>query len=1033
MLEQRIRGLFVGVNFYADESNFRSLNYAAKDAKALHALFMDNFTGEPNLVLDAEATKEKILTEIRHLARDSTSDEIVVITFSGHGSTSGELVPHDANIADMFGSAIPIEHFVEEVSKITARLVLVILDCCFVGGELAKAVSRRADRDGARAGRPNVERVLGRITGRGRLVLAASGEGQIAYEGRGANHGLLTHYFIQGLLGEGVPVHRDEISLLQVASSVMRRVSAHPGLPRGTEQNPTLSAQTDDVRIPRLIKGPRYNDLMRDTAQQAATPALSSLAKLGIPEPVIAMWKARMPKLNRLQLEAVNVGELFSGQNLVVSAPTSSGKTMIGEMAAFRSVAQGRRAVFLLPTRALVNEQYERFVKDYQAVGIRTVRATGELRDQVRELLAGEFDLAVCTYEKFIGLLHTRPDLLSRIDVLVVDEIQSIMLPDRGPQLEVLLTWARPRLDREGALQVIGLTTSIKGCGELAEWLGAALVASEERPTPLREGVVWPGGGFLSIGEDGKQQRELLPYLSGTDRDNLVIRLVEHLASVERNSQIIAFRSTRRGARNLARDLAGRLGLAPAETTLAALPRGDEGKLDEQLRDCLRGGVAFHYSDLDEDVRRLIEGTYRSTNSEIRVLVATTTLAQGVNLPADAVIVCEVEHPGGRRYSVSEYENMAGRAGRTGWKAEGWAYIVAANEHDALRKLERYIQAESESLRSAMRDDIQDLRDTILSITAGPSSRPVDVRDFLKATFASFQTGGDAMAFPFSEERIEAALTSLREAGLVRTAGSGLALTQLGAISARTGLSAESVIILAEALANVPLDAMNRMTLICTAQLAKELEDKRFEASPNGRPEILRKLVKDIRDKRVADTTLKRMSIESGEGDSYISRARRSVGCFMWTQGVPLAQIEQRISLISPYKNVHTHPVRQAAQRAADFMNAVIEIAMCVNPAADLGTLPETLPMQLEQGILGGLVPIAQASEVRLPRVAYLGLTRDGFTSVDRVLTADLAALRTCLEDDDALLQSVLTAAERAKEAMEHEAKLDGQMPPTDN
>ncbi|WP_214104477.1 DEAD/DEAH box helicase [Acrocarpospora catenulata] len=1032
MTEQWLRGLFVGVNFYANKSNFRSLNYAVKDAKALHALFMDNCTGESNLVLDGEATKEKILTEIRHLACDSTHDNTVVIAFSGHGSTSGELVPHDANINDMHDSAIPLELFVEEVSKITARRVLVMLDCCFVGGELAKAVSRRVDEDGARAGGPNVEQVLGRITGRGRLVLAASGEGQIAYEGRGTNHGLLTHYFIQGLLGEGVPVERDKISLLHVASSVMRRVSAHPRLPRGIEQNPTLSAQIDDeIRIPKFTKGPRYNDLMQGTALQAATPVFSSLAKLGLPDQVIAVWKTRMPKLNTLQLEAVNMGELFSGQNLVVSAPTSSGKTMIGEMAAIRSVAQGGRAVFLLPTRALVNEQYERFVMDYQTSGIRTVRATGELRDQVSELLAGKFDLAVCTYEKFIGLLHTRPDLFSRINLLVVDEIQSIMLPDRGPQLEMLLTWARPRLDREDAPQVIGLTTSIKGCGELAEWLGAALVASEERPTPLREGMVWPGGGLLSISEDGKQQRDHLPNLGDADGDNLVIRLVKHLTGGERNDQVIVFRSTRRAARNLARELARHLGFASAETTLAALPRGDEGRLEEQLRDCLGGGVAFHLSDLDEDVRRVIEKSYRRADSEIRVLIATTTLALGVNLPADSVIVCELEHPSGQRYSVSEYDNMAGRAGRTGWKAEGHAYIVAANERDAIRKVETYIQAEPDPLRSAMRDDVKDLRDTILSIIAGPSSRPVDVRDFLRSTFASFQTGGEAMTFPFSEERIEAALTSLRKAGLVRAAGSGLALTQLGAIAARTGLSVESVTILAEALAEVPLDAMSRMTLICAAQLAKELEDKRFTA-PNGQPRKLQQLTNDMRGKRVADTILKRMSIEPVEGDSYISRARRSVACFMWTQGVLLTQIEQRVSLSSPYEDVHTHPIRQAAQRAADFMNAVIEIAMCVNPAADFGMLPDTLPTQLEQGIRGSLVPIARASEVRLPRVAYLRLIREGFTSVEGVLAADPAVLRTCLEDDD-LLQGVLAAAERAKEAMEQEAESDGQMPPTDD
>src|SRR5207342_3444389 len=95
-------------------------------------------------------------------------------------------------------------------------------------------------------------------------------------------------------------------------------------------------------------------------------------------------------ELNQLQQDAINTTGLFRGGNVVVTAPTSSGKTMVGELAAVRATQSGGRSVFLLPTKALVNEQYERFSRIYGDVGVRVVRATGDYRDDVDALLRGQ-------------------------------------------------------------------------------------------------------------------------------------------------------------------------------------------------------------------------------------------------------------------------------------------------------------------------------------------------------------------------------------------------------------------------------------------------------------------------------------------------------------------------------------------------------------------------------------------------------------------------------------------------------------------
>ena len=88
----------------------------------------------------------------------------------------------------------------------------------------------------------------------------------------------------------------------------------------------------------------------------------------------------------------------------------------------------------------------------------------------------------------------------------------------------------------------------------------------------------------------------------------------------------------------------------------------------ERLRECLSGGTAFHNSNLTRDERVVVERHFRDPKGGIEVLASTTTLAAGINTPASIVILAEQEFIGedGRPFTVAEYKNMAGRAGRLG-------------------------------------------------------------------------------------------------------------------------------------------------------------------------------------------------------------------------------------------------------------------------------------------------------------------------------------------------------------------------------
>ncbi len=326
-------------------------------------------------------------------------------------------------------------------------------------------------------------------------------------------------------------------------------------------------------------------------------------------------------------------------------APTSSGKTMVGELAAIRAAQVGGRSVFLLPTRALVNEQYGRFSAIYGPLGLQTIRATGEHSDDVPALLQGQFDLAVLTYEKFAGLALGNAHLLRMLSVVVIDEVQTIVDRGRGAYLEFLLTLLKVRRSAGVAPQVVALSAVLGDLGGLESWLDAAVVHRTERPVPLLEGVLGPDGMHRHLAADGSEATErLIPPTGWVTRNrDLIVPLVTKL--VGDGQQVIIFRSTRPATRKCAGYLAEALGLPPAKAALDSLASADPSVVLSELRRCLTGGVAFHISDLARDEKIVLENQFRAPDSQIRVLVSTTTLAQGVNLPAETVIILELDHP----------------------------------------------------------------------------------------------------------------------------------------------------------------------------------------------------------------------------------------------------------------------------------------------------------------------------------------------------------------------------------------------------
>ena len=188
-------------------------------------------------------------------------------------------------------------------------------------------------------------------------------------------------------------------------------------------------------------------------------------------------------ELNPPQRDAVNSG-LMEGSDMIVAAPTASGKTFIAELAMVNQVVkQDKTAVYIVPLKALASEKYQDFSERYENLNVRI--SVGDLDGEGKGL--DNADIVVTTSEKLDSMLRHNPSWIHNIGLVVTDEIHLLTSPNRGPTLEITLTRLRELLD----FQMLGLSATISNSGELAEWLDAELVESSYRPVDLEHGVYW--------------------------------------------------------------------------------------------------------------------------------------------------------------------------------------------------------------------------------------------------------------------------------------------------------------------------------------------------------------------------------------------------------------------------------------------------------------------------------------------------------------------------------------------------------------
>ncbi|EHP85261.1 DEAD/DEAH box helicase [Methanotorris formicicus] len=402
--------------------------------------------------------------------------------------------------------------------------------------------------------------------------------------------------------------------------------------------------------------------------------------ELNIPEGLKEIIKKRgIEELLPVQTLSVK-GGLLENKNLLIMSATSSGKTLIGELAGIKNLLDGKgKFLFLVPLVALANQKYIEFKERYEKLGLKVSLRVGMGRlSKPKEEINTDLnaDIIVGTYEGIDYLIRTKK--LKDVGTVVIDEIHSLNIEDRGARLDGLIG----RLRNLFNVQMIYLSATIGNPEELAKKLNAKAIIYNGRPVPLERHIIFAKNEYNKL--------------------NLIREIVNRefntISKYNYRGQSLIFTYSRKRAEYIARFLNSK-GI----------------KAD------------FYHGGMEYSRRRKVEDDF--LNQKIMCVVTTAALAAGVDFPASTVIL-ESLAMGGDWLNPSEFQQMCGRAGRKGMHDIGKVYLLVEIGKKYHAKMEmsedevafKLLNSEPEDVDVEYNED-EELEQILATITSGVNNK----------------------------------------------------------------------------------------------------------------------------------------------------------------------------------------------------------------------------------------------------------------------------------------------------------------------
>ena len=464
---------------------------------------------------------------------------------------------------------------------------------------------------------------------------------------------------------------------------------------------------------------------------------VESLTSRQRPRPIFEMLPPQ-----RRTLRENGKGLLGSGhRSVVVSLPTSSGKTVIAQFRILQALNQFDRergwVAYLAPTRALVNQVTLRLRRDFASLGIGVEKVSPALEvdgieaEMLEDADAGrQFRLLVTTPEKLDLML--RSDWEGRIGrpltLVVVDEAHGLASGSRGLRLELLLATINRQCRHA---QFLLLTPFVPNAAKVARWL------DPDSHQSIELGVDWtPNDRVVALARPrrGETRGDFRIELETRHTNRKTIDVPETLTVGKPRPLGLTWSKVATSLGQLAAATAHTLRGRGAIIVLVSQPRyswrvaeafkvdanrisdrngnlehvrnflADEMGPDFPLTSLLEYGVGVHHAGLSDDTRTLVE--WLTEREELQTLVATTTIAQGVNFPVAGVVFASHQYPYGQDMPPEDFWNVAGRAGRVDQGDLG-IIALAANDDARCEELRAYIDQSVGALDSTLIDMVQ--------------------------------------------------------------------------------------------------------------------------------------------------------------------------------------------------------------------------------------------------------------------------------------------------------------------------------------
>ncbi len=391
--------------------------------------------------------------------------------------------------------------------------------------------------------------------------------------------------------------------------------------------------------------------------------------------------------LDDFQIEAIKA--INSGNSLVLTAPTGSGKTLIGEFAIHRGLSHGSRVFYTTPLKALSNQKFRDFANQFgeNSVGL----LTGDIN------INRDAPILVMTTEIFRNMLYGEfdqfDDPLLNLESVILDECHYMNDPQRGT------VWEETIIHCPTRTQIIALSATISNADQLQNWIEkvhgpTVLVNSDTRPVPLEFNFCSAKGLHPLLNNKGngihpnckiwrspKGQKKRGKQGRITQPKSPTIAFVISKLAERNMLPGIYFIFSRRGCDKAVENIKDLSLVSYSEAKLISqrldiyLENNKEGIKDKSHCEALRRGIASHHAGLLPAWKELVEELFQK--GLIKVVFATETLAAGINMPARTTIISSLSkrtEDGHRLLFSSEFLQMSGRAGRRGKDSQG--YVV---------------------------------------------------------------------------------------------------------------------------------------------------------------------------------------------------------------------------------------------------------------------------------------------------------------------------------------------------------------------